>query len=455
MRTSGRLFFFCICILKKDYTTMEKGPHVAATGGREISFDASHGLPHAPDDLRLRRVNFRTCPGSDLSLLVGKDVDATRDEYGVSRDAWWVVQCTGLPDRVMRLFRGTYSLVQLLRRYAFLDAQGCVNHRDLVAIYEPETLVLPPLPSVERVPKHLREAIGVPQFYANSGVCWFATLCWTSFANPTFGDFILHYMPEDLRKLGRGCLYSREDAEALRKAIWYRYGVGDDVEDDPSNDGCNGFSEFSVLCAKLGVPVLRMRENQGRLETMSNRVTDHQGKGSTIREPKNASKESHLLVLRYQDGDHHEKHPILPRVKMDDRRYKLLGMYMGQRKCGHQIGACSPSCDWRDWSLGDADLHKDGIGPIFMYFVGDKWRQRKEWWKAWRELVHVTKFGRDQLCNLSPHNERDDLIDSGRTVEGKHQPGQNSVDVLYFYDAHASESDNTANKRSSKRSKNA
>ena len=62
-----------------------------------------------------------------------------------------------------------------------------------------------------------------------------------------------------------------------------------------------------------------------------------------------------------------------------------LGLYQGQRKCGHQIGASSHTGSWRDWTLGDADLHKDGIND-HIRFVGDEWNGDR-WWEAWRELV--------------------------------------------------------------------
>ena len=139
--------------------------------------------------------------------------------------------------------------------------------------------------------------------------------------------------------------------------------------------------------------------------------------------------EPHLLVLRYQDGNHHTRFPIRRRVCHGGVRYRLYGLYQGQRKCGHQIGASSPTGSWRDWGLGDADLHKDGIGPIFVHFEGDRWRG-DAWWEAWRELVHVTKFGAGnrEFCNLNWHNLPDNRYDAFR---GSKASGENSIDVCY------------------------
>lgn len=405
--------------------------HPAKSGATiSIPFATAEGLPNLPQpDLRLRSVKFRSCPGSDLTLRVVRDNNPTRDGHGVPKDAWWVVSCADLPDRTTRLTQGSHSLKNLLVRYGFLDASGCVNHKAADAEYESGSLPLPP--HVLRVPQHLVNATGVPQFYPTSGVCWYAALCWSSFANPKLREFLTSHFPSNLRPLCASCLFSRDDAEALRKRLWYDYAVGDDVEDRPENDGRNGFTEFSVLCAKLGVPLVRYQEDQDCLVPMSTGVRDRKGKTVHTKPPK-AWTDPHLLVLRYQDGNHSQKHPIQRRVMHKGQRYKLVGLYLGHRKCGHQIGASSPSGNWRDWSLGDADLHKSGIGPIYVQFHGKEWLSK--WWQAWRELVHVTKFGAGnrELCNFSWHNPNDKSLDHLRGASSASSSGTLSIDVVYM-----------------------
>ena len=275
------------------------------------------------------------------------------------------------------------------------------------------------------VPTHLQDATGVPQFYPNSGVL-VRRLCWTSFANAAVGRWLRSHMPEPLAALAARAVHSRDDAEAFRKKLWYDFAVGDNVEDPPELDGRNGFSEFTVLCAKLKIPLLRYELRGGRMALMGCEVTDRARK--RVRCPSVDRDRPHLLALRYEDADHHKRFPIHRRIVVGGRRYKLLGLYKGHRKCGHQIAACSHSGHWRDWSLGDADLHKSGIGPIFVKFDGKGW-EGDAWWKAWDELVHVTKFGANyrEFCNLSWHNRPDDGLDRYR---GEH-PGTLSVDALY------------------------
>lgn len=381
-------------------------------------------LPRRPAKKRLDKITFRTCPGSDLSVVPVRCLAKELDDFGVPQDAWWAVRCSGLPDRVMRLSRGSHSLKELMRRYGFQDKTGCVNHGDATAHFVAETSAFPdgPLP----VAKHLVDAQGVPQFYPTSGVCWFAAFCWTSFSNPQVAALLYEHMPAPMVARCRKCLFSREDAEQFRKMLWYDFSVGDDVDLDPSMDGRNGFSEFSVMCAKMKIPLVRLKESQGKLVPMDPRMTDRKGRSVRLAAPDTSK--FHLLALRYQDGDHHHKHPILRRIVYKNRRYRLVGLYMGQQKCGHQIGVSCPTGNWRDWSITDADLHKDGIGPIHIRFDGAEWRDK--WWDAWQELVHVTKFGmnRNEFCNLSPHNPDNASLDKYKLFKGV---GTNSIDVVY------------------------
>ena len=395
-----------------------------------MKFSTLDGMPSAEQGKRLVRIRYTTCPGSDLTLFLGRCApDVPVDGHGVVADGWWVVRCSGLPDRVMRLSQGSHSLRNLLRRYGFLDAKGCVHHREAIAEYEASSKK-PPTYDIDRiVPKRLQNATGVPQFTPNSGVCWFASLCWTSFSNANVSRWLRSFMPSELSECALRSLHSRDEAEAFRKKLWYEYAVGDNVEDPPELDGRNGFSEFTVACAKLGIPLLRYELNGSKLTPMCAEVSDRKKK--RVKCPSVQKEKPHLLALRYEDVDHHKRFPILRRIVHEGRRYKLLGLYKGHRKCGHQIAACSHTGQWRDWSLGDADLHKSGIGPIYLKFEGDEWKSEDKWWKAWDELVHVTKFGANykEFCNLSWHNRPDDGLDRYRGAA----VGSLAVDALYTF----------------------
>lgn len=399
-----------------------------------MEFNVRQGLPVAPSGTRLRTIRFTTCPGSSLDLHVAKDVDGTLDErHGVPKDAWWCVEDPGSHMiRYLRLFDGSRSLADLVLRYGFLDSKGCLHHDQAVAEHAPATT---PLPEVDLsvVPSFLHDARGVPQFYFNSGVCWYASICWCFFSSPVLRDWLTGYMPDKMRHLVERCLYDREAAQSLRNMWWNEYQVGDDVSLPPEEDGRNGFLEWTVLCAKLKIPLVRyeMSDDGRSLYPLPMTVRDAKGKGNrvTVHLPRN--NERHLLVLRYNDGNH-RKHPILRRVEHGGHRYRFMGVVAGQRKCGHQIAWSSINGKWRCLAAGDADLHKSGIGPLYILMQGPEWNEEEDWWRGNRGMLHVTKFGpgRNSKCNHNPWNECDNLLDGGCKLSDK--PGMNSLDVVYF-----------------------
>ena len=64
-------------------------------------------------------------------------------------------------------------------------------------------------------------------------MCWYATLCWVTFANPEVNRYVQSFLPPEYAPLCERCLYSRDVAETLRKKLWYEYTVGDNVDSSP------------------------------------------------------------------------------------------------------------------------------------------------------------------------------------------------------------------------------
>ena len=400
-----------------------------------IPFDTSQGqLPVAPAGMRLQTITFATCPGSDLRLECAAHegaggeragAPARVDEFGMATVSWWRIVSERLSaTRAMRLTQGATSMRSLLRRYGFMDASGCVNHRDAHANYAPLDAAFP-MPALA-VDARLRNATGVPQFYYNSGNCWYGALCTVSFGNPAVLALLQRKMDAEMASLAGRALHDRVAAERLRERLWREYRVGDDVDDSPLKDGRNGFSEFTVLCAKLGVPLVRYRNEGRHTRLMPCNVNDRRGKRCTVPTPQR--EDPHLLAVRFQDGDH-VRYPVLRCLTMCGTRYELVGWYAGQRKCGHQIGVAFPCLhDWRQAIIGDSDLHKDGIGVVHVNYFGEPCK----WWDAWRSIVHVTKFGPNaSFCNLSPHNPPENSLDIYRRPEAQ-TPGWCSLDLVYL-----------------------
>ena len=409
---------------------------------KRVAYDATVGrLPICPPGSRISMITFDTCPGTEFQIRLHGVVDSNGvDECGMSENSWWLLECTDLPKRAIRLYRGSHSMSQLLRRYGFQVPGGCVNHKHTRLSYAPSQECGERTPPAW-IPSCVVNSPGIPQFYPTSGVCWYAAMCGTSFMSQDILSVIEHHVAdEDLRNSFRNCNFDRRVAEHLRKRLWYEYAVGDNVENPPEMDGRNGFAEFSVMCARFGVPIRRYQERKGHLTLMDERVVDQHNKTRRLRRPR--ENETHILALRFQDGDHSQRFPVQRRVRIGTQQYRLCGFYAGQKKCGHQIGVTSPTGSWRDWVILDADLHKDGISPIFVRFEGPEWLDDGDyrgsgdtltckWWTAWRELMHLTKFGMggSEFCNLSPWNLNNENEDKFR---GNTNNGTNSIDLTYI-----------------------
>lgn len=354
------------------------------------------------------------------------------DEYGLVADSWWAVRTTGLPDRTLRLREGPRSLCHLLQRYGYQDSTGCVNHRDATAHYGPSSSLAT---AHLQVLPHIRDMTGVAQFYPRSGICWYAALCTVLFTDPKMREYIASHLPPAMAELCATCLKSRESAQRLRNLLWTEWAIGDDINDRPENDGCNGFSEFTLLCARASIPLLRLRERGGKLVRMPPRLTDK--RGNALREAAINFRKPHLLALRFQDGDH-AKFPLFRRVRIDGVRYRWVGCWAGQRKCGHQIGFASADGHWRSIVVGDADLHNGGIGLESVCFPQTGYADVKggdsEWSRVMNLIIHITKFGprTSEFCNMSPLNPRDDSLDQYRGSRAR--VGSNSLDMLYRAD---------------------
>ena len=402
-------------VIDYDMSTTSRMP-VKPLKARWLTMVGFSELVCEKSDLRLELARF------NLGVGGAKEGAVNVDQFGMATDSWWIIKCTGLPDRSLRLFRGAHSMTELLRRYGFMDASGCINHKRVLLTYSTGSCRTPSLELT--VPLKLQDATGVPQFFERSGICWFNAMCWTSFANPRLCSLICSYLPpKRISELAHTCLFNREDALALRNKLW-AYSIGDDINDNPENDGKNGFSEFTLLCAKFKIPILRLKEENGVLVLMDKIVEDHADDECVVTTPTSPLDGNHIVVMRFNESDH-TKFPIYREISLFNEKYQLRAMYLGQSLCGHQIGAAATTDneDGCDWGVADADMHKDGIGPTFFRFDSTS-IEKGNWWQVWKHVIHVTKFGRNnaEMCNHSPHNP-------GNTK--KASAGNNSVDAIY------------------------
>ena len=388
------------------------------------------------------RICYVTCPGSNLRIVQMKRNDAAEmDSCGVFLDSWWCIQAGDLPTRYFRIFRGGSSLWQLLSRYAFLDANECVNHKTFDVTY----LEAPASEFVNKeiqVPHDVRDYIGVPQFHVNSGVCWYAAFCWVAFGCSPVREVVTSRLSEGMTRDALMALMQPDAAKRLRSRLWHDFSLGDDVNGRPEDDGQNGGSEFALLCSKSELSLACLCEDGGKFRVCDEPIFDHGGKrcSATCKRGDHPT----FVMLRFVDGDHSGRFGFRRRIVYNTKVYKLFAFFMGQLKCGHQIGMVSPTGNWRDWGVVDADAHKHGIGPMF--FRVDE-ASHCDWWKKIHLMINVTKYGENlaEFCPLSPWNTRDDVFDSYRSASSptrrRYRLGRNdshdgvghcSVDAVYI-----------------------
>lgn len=361
----------------------------------EREFGAS--IPDIPADRRIHSICFHSCK---LPLTIQFCHDVSGEVVnGVRTDSWIEVASDNQPTRYMRLFKGRHSLEQLMRRYAFQDRSGCLHEKTGTYSTVPSDKSVSSS-AIRSLPQTLTNSNGVPQFYPTSGNCWYASLCWATFGNPRMKAFLSDYIPKDLRHLCDKALYSRDDAQALRKELWDRYNIGDDIYKPPHMDGQNGFSEFALMAAVWGVPLVQYEDvKRGRKFNLLDPIAvDHKGVEHSIRVPR--AGEQHMLALRYNNGDHSTFRPLRV-MYVCGVRYQLVSVYMGSSLCGHQIGMVLVDEQKDIWVVGDADCQKDGIGPLFLSLAGCT-----DFLWAARFVIPVTKFGPNycKTCPINPIN---------------------------------------------------
>lgn len=316
---------------------------------------------------------------------------------------WWGIYSEDLPTRFVCI-KNNRGLKRFATRYGYMDKFDCVNYKSGkfgvvsdIKHYKAAQYDLQVLKSIENV-----YAPGVPQRAVNSGLCWYSAMCFCCFFCKQMRDLIKTYS-KDLRlnMLIDRCLYEPKMAEELRHHLYYKYHLGDDPKQDPEKDGQNGFSEFIILCAYLGIPIVRLFAPN--LSEYTEDITDKSGNKLRVKRPQHEG-ETALLVVRCFRTHWRPK----LRIVHNGLRYKLVSVLIGSEHCGHQIGAST--CDMRvcRWACADADACREGIGPVFWKVKRNENEYVKtfvqRWWDAWGKMIPVTLFNSESFCDFSPHN---------------------------------------------------
>ena len=371
-----------------------------AVGTTKVHFSANRFPTSLPG--RVVCVSFSTCYPNELKCWV---VDCVEDA-GVPLDAWWCIESTGLPNRYVRLFNGMASLKRFVLYYGFLDKNGCVNcesgYIEIDTNTGPRSCKRFDMCTIKQGDVDVR---GVPQRLKNSGICWFASMCFASMFSLQLRKVITASLPPHVVREFENCLYDAEAAERLRQLLYYEYHLGDDPQQHPSLDGQNGFSQLCILLAKHNIPTIRIFAPS--MNEIMSPVVDKQGNAYQMRSRAKLDEPIILVVRCFRTHWNPSR-----RITYAGRRFKLVSVMIGSEHCGHQIAASTRDLHINKWAFQDADGGFYGIGPQFwdMCKPSDnrgrvpKNIPRQTWLSIWENVLPLSVITDDRKCTFCPLN---------------------------------------------------
>ena len=361
-------------------------------------------------------IRFRSCTG----LITIQNLSSA---HRINNESWWVILSENRPTRFVKFSDGFQTANLFLKHYQLVDEKGCLNHN---AKWTSEKKLCTEL----NVPTRFRHVNGVPQRVYNSGLCWYCAMCFCMFFSQQMRTLLCSKLPKDMQQFCDTILVNPEDAETFRRLLYSKYSVGDKPDQNPELDGQNGFGQFCILLAKLKIPLIRILAPG--MEEIRTPVLDQDEKVCQVRY-RPLSKESSILCVRCFRTQWHPQR----RIDFDGRRYHLCCIFIGSEYCGHQIGAST--CDMRvcRWACADSDASQHGIGPVFWSIRQNKNENRgafkKRWWSMWKDMIPMTVFNSNDICDLSPHNRESCSI---KNKKKSTKPGVVNMDYVYISHPH-------------------
>lgn len=332
------------------------------------------------------------------------------------------------PERWFRMHTSGASNA-LIKKYGYMDSNGCVNRGNgRVTGDRPSTLRKNS--TLDNLNQTQRDTIGVPQRMYNSGLCWYCAMCFMMLFSSQMRKVILDYAPETFRRMCANVLTDREAAEAFRRYLYSTYSIGDRPEQNPELDGQNGFSQFCILAARIGLPVIRLFAPS--MITLEDDIVDQSGKHWTMRTTPRSDEPCILAVRCFRT-----KWVPHRRIVRGGRRYKLVALMIGSEHCGHQIGASTCDMSIGRWSLSDSDMAQHGIGPMFWTMLmrpnESRTQFRRRWRDMWDKIIPLTLFGSGQICDLNPSNRpTHELQQHAQRLSQPAPPGVVNTDWIYL-----------------------
>lgn len=395
----------------------------------------------------LKKVVIEGCDESSQLVIELVKCVTTQIEEQCCKDGIWRIQTPGSPHRLVRLFNGNTSIVELLNRYSFNDVNGCsytengsdvilhnlaVNARKVgISIPRAERGLksrfskrfycteLPVL--INESEARILKTVGMPQRTAQSGICWFGSLIW-ALVRPSqgFATFCHHVKDKSLVAAFKDSLNGLDKAETLRRRIFDEMRLGDDpVNTLPQDEGQNGFTVFTCMCSRLGVPVTTLVYNKGELHPFAHDFPD--ADEVPVPAPRAAKPHEPALLGIRVHRSHWKPKKVMQHANLT---YYLQGAMIGSELCGHQCSLARSAND--TYHFYDSDGVRLGIGPI-CFQAGEE--------DFWNCLQYVLPYSNNtdtsKFCDFSPHNR------SPLKVLADNLHAENAAEVLEGVDTDA------------------
>jgi len=341
-------------------------------------------------------IQFDSCPNKKLYCKL-----LQINTYG----QWWGIFASNLPDRFVCL-KNKDTIFDFVTKYGYMDDSECVNYKSgsfgICNRKEWRGSHADVIQSITDI-----YVPGIPQRTRYSGLCWYSAMCFAAFFTYDLKNIFIQNSKDNLlNKYIETCLYNSNDAEKLRRHLYYKYSLGDDPSQNPENDGQNGLSQLLILLAKLNIPFICLVAPN--LSPIQFDVIDQKKKKIVL----NNSTPLLLFVRCFRT----RWKPEL-KIKFRGHVYQLVSVLIGSEQCGHQIAAATCNSRISRWALADSDACRAGIGPVFWKVKSHKNESYNQfvsrWWNAWSKMIPVTMFNSDSFCDFSPHNR------SSCTLEAK------------------------------------
>lgn len=391
-----------------------------------------------PPNMNLCSVEIDGCQiNKPLKMKILKSLTNELDTRNVCKDAIWEIQSFNLPNRYVRMFKGSESIIRFLSKYTVLDGDSCsfnINtQQKAIQNFQSNAnktninIDLGRMKNIKTRNPHfiytskdskfnieyqsnlefcqgIIDKIGIPQTSAESGICWWGSL-WFACTFPMSNLQIIQNHISNNKK-NETCNYlthclsdvlkNPAIAEDLRRYLYKHHKIGDDPFQNPELDGRNGYSQFSMLCSVIDFPLITVVAPWMKLIDIT--LTNDDMKFSAPRKPMKGEK-SLLGVRNYRSKWKPPEFLELAGEEFEGRRWRLQSAFIGSEWCGHQV-SLARACDSNHWFLYDSDGVRLGIAPI-------NWKadNHEEWWNT---LQFIIPFSNDtsqsKFCDVNPQN---------------------------------------------------